>query len=284
MAGMISIPLNRGVGAAMEKSRLLRLGEVRAALRLVGECRDMGHDPGEWGGHMFAGLCRLTGARVGGGGEARKPRSAGAPEAVHQVDAGFEPWEQGLFAAFLRTHGMDRHPVTVASQGWLEAAPRPGQLTVLTRRELVPDREWYGSFAYREYHSVIRTDHCLFSVLELTADGRFSNIVLSRTTGEPDFGPRQRELLHLFHEELGQLIGPVLVSADDRFSPTRLPPRVQETLRCLLEGDGEKQAAARMGLSRETVHQYVKALYRHYRVASRAELLARVLRRTSPGG
>ena len=40
-------------------------------------------------------------------------------------------------------------------------------------------------------------------------------------------------------------------------------------------------AAARMGLSRETVHQYVKALYRHYQVASRAELLARVLRRTN---
>jgi DNA-binding CsgD family transcriptional regulator len=284
MAGMISIPLNRGVGAAMEKSRLLRLGEVRAALRLVGECRDLGHDAREWGRHMFAGLCRLTGARVGGGGEARKPRSAGAAEGVHHVDAGYEPWEQGVFAAFLRTYGMDRHPVTVAGQGWLAAAPRPGRLTVLTRRELVPDREWYGSFAYREYHSVIRIDHCLISALELAADGRFSSIVLSRATGEPDFAPRQRELLRLFHDELGQLIGPVLVSAGDPFSPTRLPPRVRETLCCLLEGDSEKQAATRMGLSQETVHQYVKALYRHYRVASRAELLARVLRRTNPGG
>jgi hypothetical protein len=39
-----------------------------------------------------------------------------------------------------------------------------------------------------------------------------------------------------------------------------------------------------MGLSRETLHQYVKVLYRHYQVESRAELLARVLRRTSPCG
>src|SRR5207302_4561824 len=99
---------------------------------------------------------------------------------------------------------------------------------------------------------------------------------------EPDFAPRQQQLLHLFDEELERLIGPVLVSADDPYSPTRLPPRVRETLDCLLGGDGEKQAAARMGLSRETVHQYVKALYRHYRVASRAELLVRVLRRTKP--
>ncbi len=68
------------------------------------------------------------------------------------------------------------------------------------------------------------------------------------------------------------------MSAGDPSSPTRLPPRVQETLACLLEEDGEKQAAARLGLSPATVHQYVKVLYRHYRVASRAELLARVLR------
>ncbi len=92
------------------------------------------------------------------------------------------------------------------------------------------------------------------------------------------------QLIYLFYEELGRLIGPVLVSAEDLLSPTRLPPRVREALGCLLEGDSEKQTAARMGLSRETVHQYVKTLYRHYRVASRAELLARVLRRTNPAG
>jgi DNA-binding NarL/FixJ family response regulator len=80
-----------------------------------------------------------------------------------------------------------------------------------------------------------------------------------------------------------RLIGPVLVSADDQFSPTRLAPRVRETLSCLLEGDSEKQVAARLNLSRETVHQYVKALYRHYRVTSRPELLARVFRQ-APGG
>jgi DNA-binding CsgD family transcriptional regulator len=268
----------------VEKSQLLRLGEVRAALRLVGECRDLGYDPGLWGRHMFAGLCELIGARAAGGGEARKPRSAGAPEAVHHVDAGYEPWEQDLFAAFLRTYGLDRHPVTIASVGWLTARPQPGRLTVRTRREFIPDRQWYGSFAYNDYHRVVRMDHCLFSVLELAADGRYSSIVLSRATGERDFAPRHRHQLRLFHEELGRLIGPVLVSASDPFSPTHLPPRVRETLRCLLEGDGEKQAAARMGLSKETVHQYVKTLYRHYRVASRAELLARVLRRTNSSG
>jgi hypothetical protein len=33
-----------------------------------------------------------------------------------------------------------------------------------------------------------------------------------------------------------------------------------------------------MGLSRSTVHEYVMAVYRHFAVSSRAELLARFLR------
>ena len=42
----------------------------------------------------------------------------------------------------------------------------------------------------------------------------------------------------------------------------------------LLAGDSEKQVAAKLGLSRHTIHVYVKQLYKHYEVSSRAELLA----------
>jgi DNA-binding CsgD family transcriptional regulator len=267
----------------MGKSRLLRQADVRAALRLVGECRDLGHDPGEWGRHMFAGLCRLTGARAGNGGELCQARPRGPVEGVSYYDSGFGPREHDLYVEFLTTHGVDAHPIAGGVAGSRTSGSMPGRPSVRSRRQLVPDSVWYGSLAYNEYHRVIRIDHCIVSPLEVTAGG-FSCIILHRATGEREFAPRYRRQLHLFHEELGRLIGPVLVSAGDPHSPTRLPARVQETLRCLLEGDGEKQAAARMGLSRETVHQYVKALYQHYRVSSRAELLARILRRTDPSG
>ncbi len=268
----------------MGKAGLLRLADVRAALRLVGECRDLGYDPGLWGRHMLAGLCQLTGARAGNGGEVRLTRPHGPLEGVTYLDAGLEPREHDLYAEFLRAYGIDHHPIAGGFAGWRTAAPKPGRIAVRTRPQLIPDRKWYGSVAYNECHRVIRIDHCLVSLLELTAAGWFGSILLHRATGERDFAPRQQRQLYLFHEELGRLIGPVLVSAGDPLSPTRLPPRVQQALSYLLEGDGEKQAAARMGLSRETVHQYVKVLYRHYRVESRAELLARVLRRTNPCG
>ena len=54
-----------------------------------------------------------------------------------------------------------------------------------------------------------------------------------------------------------------------------LPPRLSELLGHLLAGDGEKQAAAKMSLSRHTVHNYVTMLYRKLDVSSRSELMAR---------
>jgi DNA-binding NarL/FixJ family response regulator len=56
-----------------------------------------------------------------------------------------------------------------------------------------------------------------------------------------------------------------------------LPPRLREILRGLARGHSEKQLAAEAGLSPHTVHDYVKALHRHFGVQSRSELLARCL-------
>ena len=53
---------------------------------------------------------------------------------------------------------------------------------------------------------------------------------------------------------------------------TPLSPRVRHTLNHLLDGQSEKEVAKLMGLSRHTVHVYVKHLYRHFGVRTRAEL------------
>ena len=57
-----------------------------------------------------------------------------------------------------------------------------------------------------------------------------------------------------------------------------LSTRMRQTLQGLLAGEAEKQIANRLNLSRHTVHVYVKALYRHFGVSSRGELLARFVR------
>jgi DNA-binding NarL/FixJ family response regulator len=100
---------------------------------------------------------------------------------------------------------------------------------------------------------------------------------LFRALGQERFGAWERRLVRLFHRELSHHVGTSLARVGP---PPHLTSRLHETLRCLLEGDSEKQAALRLGLSTLTVHQYVKALYRHFRVSSRPELMAHFLRRT----
>jgi DNA-binding CsgD family transcriptional regulator len=57
----------------------------------------------------------------------------------------------------------------------------------------------------------------------------------------------------------------------------RLSARERQTLRHLLKGRTESQAARLMRLSASTVHNYTKSLYQKFRVTSRPRLLAKFL-------
>src|SRR5688500_5956447 len=86
---------------------------------------------------------------------------------------------------------------------------------------------------------------------------------------------RQRRLL----ADLCRLIGSHLSNAERRDPQSDLSPRMRQTLQSLLAGDSEKQAATKLGVSQNTVHVYVKQLYRRFDVNSRGELLARWVNR-----
>lgn len=63
--------------------------------------------------------------------------------------------------------------------------------------------------------------------------------------------------------------------------PIALSPRQEQVLEQLLAGRSEKEAAAGLGISRHTVHVYVKSLYARFGVHSRAELMSRFVVATS---
>lgn len=56
-----------------------------------------------------------------------------------------------------------------------------------------------------------------------------------------------------------------------------LTPREREVLVCLLSGASEKEVAAQLSISQQTVHAHVKSLYRACGVSSRPQLMARWL-------
>src|SRR5690349_13698883 len=69
-----------------------------------------------------------------------------------------------------------------------------------------------------------------------------------------------RQLVTLFHTDGTSMPSPRLAMDDERDDvEASLPPRLQRVFRELIRsGDGEKQIAIRLGLSRHTVHEYVK--------------------------
>jgi DNA-binding CsgD family transcriptional regulator len=54
----------------------------------------------------------------------------------------------------------------------------------------------------------------------------------------------------------------------------RLSPRQRQVLRLLLIGNSEKECARTIGISVNTVHVYVKAIYKQFGACSRGELLS----------
>ena len=66
------------------------------------------------------------------------------------------------------------------------------------------------------------------------------------------------------------------ISPDERAK--ELSPRLRETLNCLLGGSSEKSIAQQLKISPHTVHGYVKLIYRHFKVKSRAQLLSQWVR------
>jgi DNA-binding NarL/FixJ family response regulator len=257
--------------APRSRSNLLRVQDVRDAYRLIGECRDVGSDPALWLAHLSAGLLPLFGAAHVGSGEAWWQGKGLPIQPVLNFEVGPHPCTG---ARRMRELANTSDPMVHALRN------RPGDHVTHTRRELVSDRVWYRSQAFDQYRQLARLDHRVISVVRVAADGASTAIILLRELGASDFSAREVERLRFLHAELGRLVRESLVSALEP-GPDRLSPRLRQTLACLLQGDSEKQVAARLDLSPTTIHQYVTALYRHFGVHSRAQLLAHVLRRRS---
>jgi DNA-binding NarL/FixJ family response regulator len=256
----------------MAKSDLLRVQNVRDAYRLIGECRDLGSDPALWHRRMLEGVCGLIGAPVAVGGEGQWARPHGVAQAISAFEHGLDTRGHELYMAYHREVGPDRDPIFRALRRL------HGRHVTRSRRELVPDGAWYRSVTYNDYRRPAKVDDHVTSVYQVSDGGVVNVVVVGRAPGEREFSPREQCLLSFFHAELGRLIGRSLVSATEP-RPDTLSPRLRQTLACLLEGDSEKQAASRLGLSPATTHEYVTALYRHFGVGSRAQLMAHAMKR-----
>jgi DNA-binding CsgD family transcriptional regulator len=263
--------------AAMRKSGRVRLKDLRRAYRLIHDCRDAGHDHRAWPSILAEGLARLVDGQVVVMGEISFGEH-GVPATVRSLA------QRGWQRPSDREHYFQKFIVDKDFGDVLTfqrfAALRGGLIT-RTREQLITNDDWYGSQEFNEYNRSWMVDDMIMSQTMFGDPPTLLGFTISGDLSRERFSRGERRLIRMFHLEIAGHIGSSLAREPDHPLPD-LPPRLKETLECLLEGDSEKQAARRLGLSRHTVHQYVQDLYRRLGVGTRAELMALCLRRPTP--
>ena len=260
-----------------DRSHLVRPDQLRRALRLASELRDLAPGSDEQRHHALEGLCALVGAQVG------LWVNVEAVPAGHVVirkarDRGWSnDRERAIFRRFAGSQEAQRRDPSVAAM--LRRMKEKDRVTSVLRDDLIDSRAWYGSDHVQEYRRGCGVDSFISTVARTSATTA-SCPSLHRRWGEKPFAERDRLIIDIFHREnewlhtVPRTVGAPLL-AD-------IAPRLRQTLAWLARGSSEKQIAAGLSLSPHTVHDYVKALHKHFGVSSRGELLALCLGSGAP--
>lgn len=261
---------------ASEHLSFLRSADVYECFRIVGECRELGADAEGWQTHLAERVRQALGAHVVIAGNTLHLAAGRRPVSVSTIRVGWRDEQaERAWREYADTVPMQQTPEYARIVNSCSS-------NILLNRDDVWDRAcWYRSRTFNERHRPSGIDDYILSIVPVPSLDLFHSLWVHRAVGEPPFDDRERALLSLVHAEIGAIIGRAVASACE--PPLRgLTRRERDTLDALLTGDSEKQIAARLGISLATAHEYVVGVYRHYRVCSRAELMARFIGRAAP--
>ena len=245
--------------AAAAEPRRLRLRDVRNVFRLIGEVREMGADPKVWRPHMVKRLLHLFGAQIVVSSEVHA-QTTRVPGRLRVIDIG---WGCDGDDNLWDIHS-ERDDENLESWRLVAGHPLADQAgdAVEVEVPVKPIKPVYGGRSF------------VLSQYPLPHINAVDQLGIHRAFGDAAFSSAEHRLIRLFHSELGRLWRKdVLRAAKD--PQLDLPPRLSQTLTELLSGKSEKEIAARLELSRHTIHNYVKALHQRFEVSSRGELLAK---------
>ncbi len=242
------------------ETKRLKLSEVRRIYRLIGEVRELAADPQQWRQHMIRRLATLFDAAVVVSSEIHA-RTTAKPGTLKITDIGWG-CDQGDHLWQIQSEREEENP----SEFWLSIVntekPQavPGQENVTVPVE--PTKPVHGGKSF------------IMSQYALPHVGTVDQLGLHREWGDKPFGPTDHRLARIFHLELGRLWKRDAINRAKNPSKD-LAPRLAQTLEALLNGASEKEVSNQLGISRHTVHNYVKALHQRFGVNSRGELLAK---------
>lgn len=257
-----------------KESSRLSAQDLRTVYMLIGECCELGADPLVWRQHFLSRLNACFGAVASVDIEATfdsKVPGIGAKVDMALTLDQFTGRERDLLTRCMREMRMEANPLGVE----LLQVCALHQSAAVTRRERVSDATWQSCEFMTEYFGPLGWDDMLVAIIKLPTGLRCFNF--SKVRGDRPFSPRDARMLQLLVSELSA-ISPQRLAPMSEQSLLDLPPRMREILAALADGDNEKQIAARLGITRNTVHEYVRRLFGRFGVSSRSELMVRAAR------
>ncbi|MET0534910.1 MAG: LuxR C-terminal-related transcriptional regulator [Steroidobacter sp.] len=248
----------------------LRLKDVRAICRLIGECGELGREPSAWRMHMLEGLRGLTGAQLA---LYMHIHDLGQPQErlSEPLSAGFlDDSHARLWVHYQESKAHRNDPFHVNYYKGFDGSLRTRNLEAVLDQQL-----WLSSMHYNEYVRPCGLNDRITSSLRVPGDTAIQVIVLHRSAADGKYSRRAVRLMRVFHHELSMVLGTRL-KMETPPANDLLPARLRDVLAGLIRGEAEKQIARRLGLSHNTVNRHVQRLYRRLDVRSRGELMYRL--------
>jgi DNA-binding CsgD family transcriptional regulator len=247
------------------------IGDLRAMLRLVRQVQNLPPNREKRKRFVVCTLCGVLGARVGlaldikglmPGCDASIDDVTIAPDGVGRNGQALPPLQEDLLTEPLLGAILNRL--------------NPDGVTTVLRSDLIADDSWRASDRFKEFYSDSNVGDAIWSLRPGGASGEFHALAFYGGSKVTPFAPHERMIVHALHSELDAMYDCTGTPACERTMQS-LTPRENEVLSLLLGGDSEKLIAYKIGISRNTIHDYVKTIYRQFNVASRPELMSQFI-------
>jgi len=266
----ISIHILRCQGV-WERSLQLLKQDIKDLLRLVAQTAEVEPEGPPRCKQMMGGLCKLTNGSLSFDLTLRP--SHGNRE--FQVQRACIVEVHGSAISHSRRDGND-----FSADGALFGAPDPvikSLIPIVSRITKVPQFSNMPTVGTLTVQTLLGPKYFIYSTQVDPLEERVHLLGVGRAAGAEAPSARDVLLVELMHGEVARLChgAPVM----EKEQGATLPPYLQRIVPELLAGHVEKQIAANLGFTFNTTHQYIKAIYRHMGVSSRAEFMAHFLGR-----
>jgi len=251
----------------MKNDSPLEEADVRAIVRLIADVHIVPGDHAAKKQGLMSGLAGLIGADSWAWGMAFQMAPDKPSAHLSMVHGGFNEHTYAMFTQAYNHPGMSAIHAPFAR----DLMARRCHLTRL-RNQIASDEEYVGSVCHEAWQRA-GVDDVIMSMRPV-AEGLFSLVAMYRKPSSPRFTARDSQIAHIVLSGVPWLHAEGWPEGHEP-AARKLTPRQRMTMDLLIQGYSREEIAAYLEISVHTANDYVKAVFRHFGVHSRAALVAR---------